>query len=101
MHVTLVHVSVKAEFLDAFIAATRANHEASVREPGNRRFDVLQAPHDPTRFLLYEAYIDAASAAAHKQTAHYAAWRDAVAEMMLEPRRGEPWSGLFPAGAVS
>lgn len=97
MHVTLVHVRVRPEHLDAFIAATRANHEASVSEAGNRRFDVLQAPEDPTRFILYEAYASAADAAAHKETAHYLAWRTAVAEMMAEPRRGEPMNGLFPA----
>lgn len=100
MHTTLVHVQVRPEHVAGFIAATRANHEASVREPGNRRFDVLQSPDDPTRFLLYEAYVDAAAAAAHKQTPHYAAWRDAVASMMAQPRRGEPWTGLFPAGGA-
>ena len=97
MHVTLVHVRVRPEQLDAFIAATRANHEASVSEAGNRRFDVLQAPDDPTRFILYEAYASAADAAAHKETAHYLTWRAAVAEMMAEPRRGEPMNGLLPA----
>ena len=55
MHVTLVHVRVKPAAIDAFIAATRANHEASIQEPGNQRFDVLQAPDDPARFTLYEA----------------------------------------------
>ena len=97
MHVTLVHVRVKPEAIDAFIAATRANHEASIREPGNRRFDVLQAPNDPARFILYEAYASADDAVAHKATAHYLAWRDAVTSMMAEPRRGEPMNGLFPA----
>jgi len=97
MHVTLVHVRVKPEDVDAFIAATRTNHEASVTEPGNRRFDVLQAPDDPARFILYEAYATAADAAAHKETAHYLAWREAVAGMMAEPRRGEPMNGLLPA----
>lgn len=96
MHVTLVHVAVRPEHVEAFIGATRANHEASVREPGNRRFDVLQSPGDATRFILYEAYGTAEEAAAHKQTAHYAAWRDAVADMMAEPRRGLPMRGLFP-----
>lgn len=97
MHVTLVHVHVKPEQVQAFITATRANHEASVREPGNRRFDVLQAPDDPTRFILYEAYASAEDASAHKQTAHYAAWRDAVAPMMAEPRKGVPYVALCPA----
>ncbi|MGE5441547.1 MAG: antibiotic biosynthesis monooxygenase [Bacteroidota bacterium] len=96
MHVTLVHVKVKPEHVGAFIAATSPNHEGSVREPGNRRFDVLQDPGDPTRFLLYEVYASEADAAAHKRTAHYLAWRNAVAEMMAEPRRGVSWRCLFP-----
>lgn len=96
MQVTLVHVHVKPDCVESFVAATRANHEASVHEPGNRRFDVLQSPEDPTRFILYEAYASAEDAAAHKQTPHYAAWRDTVAEMMAEPRAGVPMNGLYP-----
>lgn len=98
MHVTLVHVQVKPEYLETFITATRANHEASIQEPGNRRFDVLQDPNDINHFILYEAYGSAEEAAAHKQTAHYAAWRDTVAGMMAAPRQGVPMNGLFPAG---
>lgn len=98
MHVTLVHVQVKPAHIEDFIAATRLNHEASVLESGNRRFDVLQAPEDPGRFILYEAYISAEAAADHKQTAHYLAWRDTVADWMAEPRQGVRYDGLFPQG---
>ncbi len=98
MHVTLVKITVKPERVDDFVEATRRNHEGSVQEPGNRRFDVLQDPADPTRFALYEAYASAASAAAHKETPHYLRWRDAVAEMMAEPRQAVPFRGLFPQG---
>ena len=97
MHVTLVHVQVKPICITDFIAATRANHQGAVAEPGNRRFDVLQDPNDPGHFILYEAYASPADAAAHKETAHYARWRDSVADMMAEPRRGVPMTGLFPA----
>jgi autoinducer 2-degrading protein len=97
MHVTLVEVRVKPDRIADFITATRANHEGSIAEPGNRRFDVLQDPADPGRFVLYEAYATAADAARHKETAHYLRWRDAVAGMMAEPRRGIPYTGLFPA----
>lgn len=96
MHVTLVHVSVKPERVQDFVAASRANHRGSVGEPGNRRFDVLQAPDDPTRFILYEAYASAADAAAHKETAHYKTWRDTVADMMAEPRKGVSYLCLAP-----
>ena len=94
MHVTLVYVRVLPDHLDAFLEAMTTNHEGSVREPGNLRFDVLRDPADPTHFLIYEAYVGAAAAVAHKTTSHYLAWRDRVAPMMAEPRRGEPWEGL-------
>ncbi len=97
MQVTMVHVWVKPECIDDFVAATRRNHEGSVGEPGNRRFDVLQDPADPSKFVLYEAYDSEADAARHKQTPHYLAWRDTVAEMMAEPRRGVPYRVLCPA----
>jgi autoinducer 2-degrading protein len=100
MHVTLVHVHVLPGHVDAFLDATRANHEGAVREAGNVRFDVLRDPGDPLHFLLYEAYVDARAAAAHKETPHYLAWREAVGPAMAEPRRGEPWIGLLPEGAA-
>jgi (4S)-4-hydroxy-5-phosphonooxypentane-2,3-dione isomerase len=96
MFVTLVHVHVKAEHLEEFIEVTGANHEGSVREPGNLRFDVLQLVEDRTRFILYEAYRDEAAAKAHKETRHYAEWRDAVADWLVEPRVGVRYDGLLP-----
>lgn len=98
MHVTLVHVHVKPDHIDDFIAASKLNHEASIKEPGNRRFDVLQSPEDPGYFVFYEAYVSAEDVAAHKQTAHYLAWRDTVADWMAEPRQGIRFDGLLPQG---
>ena len=97
MHVTIVQVQVKPGSVDAFIEATRLNHQGSVQEPGNRRFDVLQDAVDPTRFVLYEAYASEADAVAHKETAHYLQWREHVAGMMAVPREGRAFVGLFPA----
>jgi autoinducer 2-degrading protein len=96
MHVTLVHVRIHAHCLGAFIEATRLNHEASIREPGNLRFDILQDPEDETHFILYEAYGREGDAQDHKQTAHYLTWRETVADMMAEPRKGVPMCALFP-----
>ncbi len=96
MHVTCVHVHVKPETVEAFINAIRENHEHSILESGNRRFDVLQDPSDPAHFLLYEAYASSEDAAAHKLTAHYLKWRDTVASMMAEPRQGVGYTCLFP-----
>ncbi len=84
---TIVFVSVKPECVDAFIEATLENHRHSREEAKNICFDVLRDDSDPTKFILCEAYADADGAAAHKETAHYAKWRDTVAPMMAEPRR--------------
>ncbi|WP_347888913.1 antibiotic biosynthesis monooxygenase [Nitrosomonas europaea] len=97
MYVTIVYASVKADKVEAFKEATRMNHEQSIHEPGNRRFDILQSADDPTRFILYEAYKTREDAAAHKETAHYLAWRDTVTDWMAEPRKGVIYDGLYPA----
>jgi len=86
---TLVHVVVKPGFEKAFLEASLANREGSLREPGNLRFDVLQDVEQPQLFFLYEVYETAEAARAHKDTAHYLLWRDSVAEMMEGPRVGQ------------
>ncbi len=98
MLVTCVHVKVKAENVADFIKATEDNHRNSINEPGNFRFDICQSREDPTSFLLYEVYASQADIEAHRQTAHYARWRDAVAGWMAEPRKGVPFTLLYPAG---
>lgn len=86
MLIVQVHVQVLPGAVDAFVDATRANARASEAEPGIARFDVIQQADDPTRFVLIEAYRHEEAPAQHKATAHYAAWRDAVAPLMAQPR---------------
>jgi autoinducer 2-degrading protein len=97
MYVTLVHVHVKPDAVAQFVEIMQANHAGSVREPANLRFDVLQSVDDPTRFVIYEAYRDEAGAKAHKETAHYAAFRAAAEDLRAEPRQGVRYDGLLPA----
>ena len=96
MQMVQVHVQVKPESVVVFKEATLANARQSIREPGVMRFDVLQQQDDSTRFVLVEIYRDAAAAAAHKETQHYAVWRDAVAPMMAEPRHSVKFNQVFP-----
>jgi quinol monooxygenase YgiN len=99
MLIVHVHVRVKPEFLDAFRQATLENARQSIKEPGIARFDVLLHADDPTRFVLVEVYRTAEAPALHKETAHYQAWRDAVAPMMAEARSSLKFSNLFPDDA--
>lgn len=94
MLIVHVHIRVKSENLESFIAATKLNARLSRLELGVLQFDVLQQADDGTKFLLVEIYRDAAAQAAHKETPHYAAWRDAVASMMAEPRTSVKFNGI-------
>ncbi|MGK7873501.1 MAG: antibiotic biosynthesis monooxygenase [Xenococcaceae cyanobacterium] len=96
MIVTCVHVSVKPEHVEDFIKASKINHENSIQEPLNMRFDVLQSQDDPTQFILYEAYESQEGAAAHKQTEHYLTWRKTVETWMAKPRVGVPYNVIAP-----
>jgi len=97
MIVVLVFVHVKPEWVQAFKDASIENARNSVREPGIARFDVIQQKDDPNRFILVEVYRSEEAQAAHKQTAHYAAWRDQVTEMMAEARQGVKYDAIYPA----
>lgn len=96
MHIVLVYTHVKPEFIDAFRTASIENAKNSVKEPGIARFDVIQELEDPTKFILVEVYRTPEDNARHKETAHYALWRDTVAEMMAEPRKGIKYNNIFP-----
>jgi quinol monooxygenase YgiN len=97
LYIVHVHVHVTPEHVAAFRAAATENARHSVQEPGCLRFDVMQSADDAARFVLVEVYRDEAAVGAHKETAHYKTWRDTVAPMMAEPRRGERYQNVFPA----
>jgi autoinducer 2-degrading protein len=94
--VRAITVYVKEAALAEFIALTRANHSESLKEPGVLRFDVLQSETDSSRFLLYEVYADREATLSHKETAHYLAWKEGVADMMARPRESGAFTVLAP-----
>ena len=107
MQVTLVSVDVTPGDEEDFASESIANALASVEEPENCRFDVLRAVEDPSKFLLVEIYATAAGPVAHKETDHYAQWRENVQDMMATPRSARkyvpvyPWPGLWGTAAAS
>jgi autoinducer 2-degrading protein len=101
MIVTFVHVWVKEPFVDDFIRATVENHEHTVKEPGNIRFDFLSDATDKTKFVLYEVFESEQAVAAHKETAHYQKWRDQVLDWMARPRQGLRHNVICPTATSS
>ena len=100
MIVTTVHVWVKKENIDDFIKASKENHNESVKEPGNLRFDLLQDANDSSKFVLYEAYDSEESSLAHKSTPHYLKWRETVADWMEKPREGIKHNIICPIDKI-
>ena len=96
MFIVHVFVHVKPDQVEAFQAATLENARNSVLEPGIARFDFIQQQDEPARFLLVEVYRTGDDPAKHKETAHYQKWRDAVADMMAEPRTSIKYTNIFP-----
>ena len=96
MHIVLVNIHVKPEFLEQFKAASLENAKNSVLEPGIVRFDFLQQTEDSTRFLLVEVYRTPEDQLKHRDTRHYQTWRDTVTEMMADPRVGIKYKNIFP-----
>jgi quinol monooxygenase YgiN len=96
MLVVHVFVHVKLDQVEGFKTASLENARQSLQEPGIARFDVIQQHDDPTRFVLVEVYRTADDPARHKETAHYATWRDTVADMMSEPRTSIKYTNIFP-----
>ena len=96
MFIVHVHIHVKPESVAAFTQATLENARNSIQEPGIARFDLVQQQDDAARFVLVEVYRTTDAQAAHRETAHYAKWRDTVAEMMAEPRQSAKYNPVFP-----
>lgn len=96
MFIVHVHVNVKPQYIDAFREASIENAKNSVQEAGVARFDVIQQIDQPNRFILIEVYRTAEDPARHKETAHYAEWRDTVEEMMAEPRQAVKFNNVYP-----
>ena len=96
MYAVIVRIRLKPGTADAFLRACEDNHRGSRQEPGNRRWDVLRVLGEADRFLLDELYVDEAAFKAHQQTAHYLRWKDAVADLMAEPRSADKAERVLP-----
>jgi (4S)-4-hydroxy-5-phosphonooxypentane-2,3-dione isomerase len=96
MHIVHVFIHVKEDQVEEFKTATLQNAQNSLKEPGIARFDVIQQPDDPTRFVLVEVYRTPEDAVAHKGTEHYKIWQGIAEPLMAEPRTRIIYRNVFP-----
>src|SRR5579862_1792717 len=100
MLINHVQIRVKEESIEAFREASIENARQSILEPGIAGFYVMQQLDDPSRFIFIEIFRNENGQAQHRETAHYAKWRDAVMPMMAEPRTGVKFSPVAGFDAV-
>lgn len=93
----IVKLYIKEDYIEKFKEITFYNSENARKEPGNLRFDVIQAADDPKMFFLYEIYKSDDAIAYHRTTEHYLKWRDTVADMMEQPREAIQGFPLCPS----
>lgn len=96
MIATVVSIWVKPEYINEFIEATLNNHNGTIKEEGNLRFDFLQAKDDPCRFTLYEVFKCPEDIVKHKETDHYKTWNKTVEPFMQKRREGLAHNVIAP-----
>jgi quinol monooxygenase YgiN len=67
----IAHYRTQADKADEARALLAHHSRASAAETGCIQFLAHQDAEDPTRFVLYETYVDDAAFAAHRRTEHF------------------------------
>jgi quinol monooxygenase YgiN len=83
-YVNAVDLDILPAEHDNFLAAIKENGAASVKEPGCKRFDIINLASDPNHFFLYEVYENEAALKAHRETDHFKKFAAAAAKMVAK-----------------
>jgi quinol monooxygenase YgiN len=67
-----------------YLAAILENGAAAAKEPGCRRFDIVNLASDPNHFFLYEVYDDEAAFKAHRASDHFKKYAEVTAKMVAK-----------------
>jgi (4S)-4-hydroxy-5-phosphonooxypentane-2,3-dione isomerase len=93
MFVNAVDLDIVPAERENFLAAIKENGAAAAKEPGCRRFDILNLSSDPNHFFLYEVYDNEAAYKAHRETEHFKKFAATVAAAkMVAKREARPMS---------
>jgi autoinducer 2-degrading protein len=76
---------------EKYLAAITENGMAAAKEPGCKRFDILNLASDPNHFFLYEVYENEAAFQAHRASDHFKKYAATTANMVAK-RESRPMS---------
>lgn len=91
MFVNAVDLDIVPTEREKYLAAITENGAAAAKEPGCRRFDILNLASDPNHFFLYEVYDSEAAFKAHRETEHFKKYMAATGNMVAK-RLSRPMS---------
>ncbi len=86
-------ITLKADKVDAFVAASKTILAASRAEPGCISYTLYQNPHEKTAFFFFEEWKDQAAIDFHFATPHFKAFGDQIKDMIV----GAPEIVIFNA----
>ncbi len=84
MFVNAVDLDIVPAERDAFLAAIKENGAATVKEPGCKRFDIVNLNSDPNHFFLYEVYDNEAALKSHRETDHFKKYAATTGKMVAK-----------------
>jgi autoinducer 2-degrading protein len=90
-YVNAVDLDIVPAERDNYLAAITENGMAAGKEPGCRRFDILNLASDPNHFFLYEVYENEAAFQAHRASEHFKKYAATTAKMVAK-RESRPMS---------
>jgi quinol monooxygenase YgiN len=82
MIVLIVHTHVKPGTEEEVVRICREVTEATRKEPGCLLYVIQQSNENPTHFVFYEQYKDAAALDAHRATPHFARYREGIEDLV-------------------
>lgn len=88
-----VELEIAPADLDAFLAILKANGAESIKEPGCRRYDILQSATNPNQVFIFEVYDNEAAVQAHRTTEHFKAYIAATRSMVVK-RQSRPLNAV-------
>jgi (4S)-4-hydroxy-5-phosphonooxypentane-2,3-dione isomerase len=83
-YVNAVDLDIVPAERDNYLAAITENGIAAAKEPGCRRFDILNLASDPNHFFLYEVYENEAAFQAHRASEHFQKYAATTAKMVAK-----------------
>ncbi|MDE2062569.1 MAG: antibiotic biosynthesis monooxygenase [Bradyrhizobium sp.] len=84
MFVNAVDLDIVPAEREKYLAAIKENGAAAAKEPGCKRFDILNLGSDPNHFFLYEVYDSEAAFKAHRETDHFKKYMAITGKMVAK-----------------